>query len=112
MVRQPEHEGSESQVIRHRVRAVAQGLRRVDVTVPGNDAGLVKAVAAALRAGGDEASRVREALAFTAAFEPVRTGAELLDFLRASPLVGEDLTIERGQTTGRVADLPWHDGTD
>ena len=105
MVKQPEHEGSKGLVMRHRVRAVAEGLRRVEVTVPANDTGLVKAVAGILRAGGDEASRVREALASMTAIEPARTGAELLAFLRASPLVGADLTIERDRTTGRAVDL-------
>ena len=105
MERQPEHEGSKRRVIRHRVRAVAEGLRRVEVTVPANDSGLVKAVASVLRAGGDEARRVRDALASMTAIEPARTGAELLAFLRASPLVGEDLTIERDRTTGRVVDF-------
>ncbi len=105
MARQPEQEGSKSRVIRHRVRTTAEGLRRVEVTVPANDSGLVKAVASALRAGGAEATRVRDAFASMAAIEPVRTGTELVAFLRASPLVGEDLTVERDRTTGRAIDL-------
>ncbi len=104
MVREPE-EGSKPRVIRHRVRAAAEGLRRVEVAVPANDIGLVKAVAGALRSGGDDARKVREAFASMTAMKPARTGAELLSFLRASPLVGEDLTIERDRTTGRVIDL-------
>ena len=91
--------------MRHRVRAAAEGLRRVEVAVPANDAGLVKAVASALRAGGDDAERVREAFALMTAMEPARTGAEILAFLRASPLVGVDLTTERDRTTGRAIDL-------
>ena len=105
MARQPEQEGSKSRVMRHRVRVAAEGLRRVEVAVPANDAGLVKAVASALRAGGDDAERVREAFALMTAMEPARTGAELLAFLRASPLVGVDLTTERDRTTGRAIDL-------
>ena len=105
MVRNPEHEGSKNRVTRQRVRPVAKGLRRVEVTVPENDAKLVKAVASALRAGGDEARRVREAFASMTAMEPARTGAELLAFLQAAPLVGEDLAIERDRTTGRAVDL-------
>ena len=105
MARQPEQEGSKPRVMRHRVRAAAEGLRRVEVAVPANDAGLVKAVGSALRAGGDDAERVREAFASMTAMEPARTGAELLAFLRASPLVGEDLTTERDRTTGRAIDL-------
>ena len=105
MVRQRGPEGSKRRVIRHRIRAVAEGLRRVEVTVPANDSGLVKAVAGVLRAGGDEARRVRDAFASMTAIDPARTGAELLAFLRASPLVGEDLMIERDRTTGRAVDL-------
>lgn len=80
-------------------------MRRVEVNVPANDAGLVKAVAAVLRSGGDEARRVREAFGSMTAIEPARTGAELLEFLRASPLVGDDLMIERDRPTGRAFDL-------
>ncbi len=105
MASQPEQEGSNRRVIRHRVRVSAEGLRRVEVTVPANDSQLVKALAGVLRAGGDEAMRVREAFMSMTATEPVRTGAELLVFLRTSPLVGEDLTIERDKTTGRTVDL-------
>ena len=105
MVKQPEHEGAKGRVARHRVRAVAEGLRRVEVTVPASDSVLVKAVARVLRAGGDEASRIREAFASMTAMEPVRTGRNLVAFLRASPLTGEDLAIERDRTTGRTADL-------
>ena len=36
---------------------------------------------------------------------PVKTGAELVAFLRASPLVGEEFMIERNRSTGRAVDL-------
>ena len=49
--------------------------------------------------------RVRDALASLTVVEPARTGVELPAFLRASPLVGEDLTIERDRTPGRVVDF-------
>ena len=90
---------------RHRVPLAAEGLRRVVVTVPAGDAKLMKAVAGALRTGGDEARTVREAFASMTAMEPVRTGTELLAFLRAGPLVGEDMVIARDRTTGRAVDL-------
>ena len=105
MAKQPEHEEPKGRVIRHRVRAVTEGLRRADVTVPANNAGLVKAVAAVLRAGGDDTRRVREALTSMMTVDPMRTGAGLVAFLRASPLVGEDFTVERDRTTGRAVDL-------
>ena len=105
MVKEPPHEGSKTRVARHRVRAVVEGLRRVEVTVPADDSGLVKAVASVLRAGGDDATRVREAFASVTSMEPVRTGRDLVAFLRRSPLVGEDLAVERDRTTGRSVDL-------
>ncbi len=98
-------EGTKQRIVRHRAKLAAQGARRVEVTVPAQDVGIVKAVAGALRTGGDEARRVRDALAPLTTIEPARTGAELLAFLRTSPLVGEDLTIERDRTPGRVVDF-------
>ena len=105
MVKKPEHEGSKGRVIRRRVRTAAEGVRRVQVTVPVNDAEMVKAVAGALRAGGNEARRVREAFESMSAMKPSHTGAELLAFLRASPLLGDDLLIKRDRTFGRGVDL-------
>ena len=107
MVKQLEYEGSKGRVVRHRARAAAKSWRRVEVTVPADDAGLIKALAGVLRAGGDEATRVREAFASMMAIIPARTGAELLAVLRASLLAGEDLMIERDQTTGRAVDIDY-----
>jgi len=98
-------EGTKQRVVRHRTKVAAQGARRVEVTVPAQDVGIVKAIAGVLRTGGDEARRVRDALASLTVVEPARTGAELLAFLRASPLVEEDLTIKRDRTSGRVVDF-------
>ena len=69
------------------------------------DAGLIRAVARTLRAGGEDANRVRDALTSMTSPAPVQTGAELVAFLRASPLVGEELVIERDRSTGRVVEL-------
>ena len=102
---QSRHEGAKQRLARHRAKLAAQGTRRVEVTVPAQDVGIVKAVAGALRTGGDEARWVRDVLACLTLREPARTGAELLAFLRASPLVGEDLIIARDRTPGRVVDF-------
>ena len=101
MVRQPHQEESKRRVARHRARTIAQGSRRVEVTVPEDDAGLVKSLASVLRAGGDDATQVRDALSCIAAVKPVRTGAELVAFFRNSPLVGEELMFERDRSEGR-----------
>ena len=105
MAEQSTSEGSTTRVARHRTRTLATGSRRVEVTVAAHDAGLIRAVARTLRAGGEDAKRVRDALTSMASLAPVRTGAELVAFLRASPLVGEELMIERDRSTGRVVDL-------
>lgn len=105
MDRQTGDRGTRHRVSRHRARAVAQGSRRVEVTVPADDAGLVKSLAGVLRAGGDEATMVRDALAPFTTVEPARTGAELIAFLRNSPLAGEELTFERDRTEGRTVDF-------
>lgn len=91
--------------MRHRAKVTARGSRRVEVTVAAHDAGLIKAVAGALRAGGKDAKRMREALASMTSVEPARTGAELVAFFRASPLIGEELMIKRDQSPGRCVDL-------
>ena len=88
---------------RHRVRRSASGLRRVEVTVPAGDAAVIKTAAQVLRRGGNEARKVREAIA--PAVSAARTGRELVAFLRASPLVGEDLNFQRDTSTGRVVDF-------
>ena len=105
MAEQSTSEELTARVARHRTRTLATGSRRVEVTVAAGDAGLIRAVARALRAGGEDAERVRDALTSMTSLAPVKTGAELVAFLRASPLVGEELMIERDRSTGRVVDL-------
>ena len=94
-----------SRVSRHRKRIATGGARRVEVTVPSRDAPLVKAIAGALRTGGQEAELIRQSLQPMLTAPRARTGAELVAFLRASPLVDAELTIERDKSTGRSAEL-------
>ena len=105
MTRQSTSGGSAARVARHRTKTVATGSRRVEVTVAARDVGLIKAVAKTLRAGGQDAKGVRDALTSMTPVTPVQTGAELVAFLRASPLVGEELVVERDRSTGRVVDF-------
>ena len=94
-----------SRVSRHRKRIAAGGVRRVEVRAPLQDAPLVKAIAGALRAGGEEAELVRRSLQQRLTASRAKTGVELVAFLRASPLAGADLAVERDHSTGRSADL-------
>ena len=81
------------------------GAKRVEVTVPLQDAPLIKALAGALRSGGEEAGLIRQALHQRLTAPRAETGAELVAFLRASPLTDAALAIERDHSTGRSADF-------
>ena len=94
-----------SRVVRHRKKVATGGAKRVEVTVPSHDAPLVKAIAGALRSGGDEAKRIRDSLQPMLSVPRAKTGSELVAFFRASPLVDAELQIERDPSTGRSADL-------
>ena len=94
-----------NRVRQHRDRLAANGLRRLEVAVPAADAPLLRRVAALLRAGGRPAERLREQLAPAVGSAPARSGEELVAFFRASPLVGEDLRVERNRSPGRAVEL-------
>jgi len=94
-----------ARVSRHRKRIAASGDRRVEVTVPARDVPLVKAIAGALRSNGEETKFIRRSLQPVLATPRVRTGSELVAFLRASPLTEAELSIERDRTAGRSAEL-------
>ena len=94
-----------SRIARHRRKIAASGGKRVEVTVPSRDAPLIKAIAGALRSGGEEAKRVRELLQPMLSVQRAKTGRELVEFFRATPLVGAQLQTKRDHSTGRSADL-------
>ncbi len=94
-----------SRVSRHRKKLATSGTQRVEVTVSSRDAPLVKAIAGALRSGGEEAELIRRSLEPVLTTPRARTGAELVAFLRASPLTEADVPIERDTSTGRSAEL-------
>lgn len=95
-----------ARVALHRTKVAASGSRRVEVTVPNNDAALVKSIAESLRSGGKRAELIRESLKPIVATTKARDGAELVAFFRSSPLAQEGLDIVRDRSTGRTADLP------
>lgn len=101
MSRAKKRDSGSTRLTRHRIKAAASGLQRVEVTVPSGDAHLLKSIAAALRSGGAHGDDVRRSLEPLAATKKAQTGAELLAFLRASPLVGADISFERDRSTGR-----------
>ena len=97
--------GSGARVARHRTKAAAAGSQRVEVTVPAQDAPLVRAIAGTLRLGGLEAKRVRETLKPMVSSKKARTGKELVAFFRASPLSNTKLSFERDRSTGRTIEF-------
>ena len=100
------HKSEDSRgVSRHRKRVATSGAQRVEVTVPSRDAPLVKAIAGALRSDGEEAELIRQSLQPMLTAPRAKTGAELVAFLRASPLTDAELPIERNRSTGRSADF-------
>ena len=73
--------------------------------MPFQDVLLIKAIAGALRSGGEDAELIRRTLQSRLAAARAKTGAELVAFFRTSPLTEVELTIERDHNTGRSADL-------
>jgi hypothetical protein len=88
-----------SAVAEHRRRLRSRGLQRVEVQVRGEDAPLVRAVAAALT-DPDHASEARALLRHRFGPEPARS---LKDLLAAAPL--DDIDLTRSRDTGRAVDL-------
>jgi hypothetical protein len=92
-----------ARLARHRRKLVAEGSKRVEVVVPAQDAGLIRAVAATLREDSAQAGRIRERLTPLVRGVTARSGRELVAFFRSSPLVGEDLVVDRDRSEGRSA---------
>lgn len=95
----------DSRIARHRRKLAIGASKRVEVTVPADDANLVKSIAGMLRAGGNEAKRIRDTLEPMLTVPKATTGRELVAFFRASPLVGVELQIERDRSAARDVDL-------
>lgn len=91
---------------RYRMKVAAIGSRRIEVRVPNRDAALVKSIAESLRSGGKRADLIRDSLKPIVATTKARSGAELVAFFRASPLVQDQLDITRNSSSGRSVDLP------
>ena len=77
----------------------SRGLQRIEVQVRGEDAPLVRAVAAALT-DPDQASEARTLLRRRFGPEPARS---LKDLLAAAPL--DDIDLTRSRNAGRAIDL-------
>ena len=105
MPKSADQDASHRRLARHRSRVAARGERRVELSLPVGDVAIMKAAAQALRAGGSDATKVREALTPVLAAPVMESGSDLVAFLRASPLMGADLLFERDRSEGRTIDL-------
>ena len=99
------HSTVKERVGRHRIKAAAAGIARVEVSVPSEDVGFVKAVAGTLRRGGSAADELRKTVGPRVLPPRAKTGAELVAFLQASPLRNADFVVERDRSPGRPVDL-------
>ena len=103
---QPKQDTSATaRVERHRLKNAANGIKRVEVSVPSRDVPLFKEIAKILRTGGPDARRLRTSLEPLAPFSKAKNGAELVAFFRTSPLIDADLDVARDRSTGRSSDL-------
>ncbi|MEO1302764.1 MAG: hypothetical protein AAFV36_06225 [Myxococcota bacterium] len=93
---------AKSQTAQYRSRHIGEQTKRVQVTVPSQDAGLVKVIARALRQDDDEAQRIRESIRPLVSSSKAKTGAELVAFFRDSPLTGAELPFERNELPCRT----------
>ena len=73
--------------------------------MPVEDAGVIESVAETLRRGGTAAAELCETLSPTLSPQQAKTGADLVAFLRASPLRDANLEGERDRSLGRPVDL-------
>ncbi len=96
--------GLAERVGRYRRKLAQTGVRRVEVAVPTQDVPLIRHISEILRDGGAAAATLRDALGAATA-SGAATGADLVAFFRASPLVGVDLDIERDRSAGRPIEL-------
>jgi hypothetical protein len=92
-------------VARYRARLAVSGARRIEVTVPAQDAEAIRRLAAVLRAGGEEAANARDRLDDLLPPRMAQSGRDLVAFFRASPLVGLELDLERDKSPGRDINL-------
>lgn len=88
----------------YRKRLRERGLARFEVQGLPSDRHLLRSLARRLAEDGPEAERLRATMRQDLADEPPRTGG-ILAALRRSPLVGEELDIDRESVPEREVDL-------
>ena len=89
---------------RYRRRLAERGLARFEVLGRDADRELIRSLAKRLAEDGPQADRLRTVVRHGVAEEPPRRGG-ILEALRRSPLVGEDVVPPRPFDPGREVDL-------
>ena len=89
---------------RYRRRLAKRGLARFEVLGRDADRELIRSLAKRLAEDGPQADRLRTVVRHGVADEPPRRGG-ILEALRRSPLVGEDVVPPRPFDPGREVDL-------
>ena len=89
---------------RYRRRLAERGLARFEVLGRDADRELIRSLARRLAEDGPQADRLRTVVRHGVADEPPRRGG-ILEALRRSPLVGEDVVPPRPFDPGREVDL-------
>ena len=89
---------------RYRRRLAERGLARFEVLGRDADRELIRSLAKRLAEDGPQADRLRTVVRHGVADEPPRRGG-ILEALRRSPLVGEDVVPPRPVDPGREVDL-------
>jgi hypothetical protein len=88
----------------YRSRLTERGMARFEVLGLDIDRDLIRSLASRLAENGPDARRIRATVGRTIRDEAPKKGG-ILEALRRSPLVGEDLDFKRSQETGRKVDL-------
>jgi hypothetical protein len=98
-------ESQKRAVANHRQRLKQRGFARYEVRGLAEDKELVRKFAQRLAANDERAGRLRQEVARVVTPQEFRTGKEIWEALRRSPLVGAELNLEREVVAPRVVDL-------
>lgn len=101
-------DGSQHRAVKsYRERLARRGMARFEVVGLDADKTLIRLLARRLTETGPEADRLRATLqaASLAAPPRPRTGADIMEAFRSSPMMGVDLDLERERVDPRPLDL-------
>lgn len=98
----PSENNHNQRVREYRNRLSDRGIKRIEVTIPAEDAPLIHSIASILRSGGNEAQLLREQMEQATGDKLQNTGKDLIEFFRNSPLADVAVELERDKATSRT----------